>query len=351
MYCHGELSLRKPDDSHLTSFYWNIALGGALGAIFVGLIAPLIFSGVYELPCALLFVSAMAFWLNRTSPWPQRLLWAGVTGAMIAVIVVQFGAVHRDTIRVTRNFYGSLRVVDQDGLRTLFHGTIKHGTQFQSADRRKLPTTYYGYSSGAGLALENQPAPKRVGIIGLGAGTLAAYGRAGDQFHFYEINPQVIDIAKSEFSFLRDAAANTSITLGDARLALESEAPQNFDVLIVDAFSGDAIPVHLLTREAFALYLRHLNPGGILAVHVSNQYLDLAPVVRQLAMQQNESAILIDSPKDESQGLSEALWVLVTRNREFLSRPAIARAAKPIDSLPNLRLWTDDYNNLLQVLR
>ena len=351
MYCHGELSLRKPDDSHLTSFYWNIAFGGALGAIFVGLIAPLIFSGVYELPCALLFVSAMAFWLNRTSPWPQRLLWAGVTGAMIAVIVVQFGAVHRDTIRVTRNFYGSLRVVDQDGLRTLFHGTIKHGTQFQSADRRKLPTTYYGYSSGAGLALENQPAPKRVGIIGLGAGTLAAYGRAGDQFHFYEINPQVIDIAKSEFSFLRDAAANTSITLGDARLALESEAPQNFDVLIVDAFSGDAIPVHLLTREAFALYLRHLNPGGILAVHVSNQYLDLAPVVRQLAMQQNESAILIDSPKDESQGLSEALWVLVTRNREFLSRPAIARAAKPIDSLPNLRLWTDDYNNLLQVLR
>jgi len=356
MFCHGELSLRKPDGAHLTSFYWNIALGGAIGAIFVGLLAPLIFSGVYEFPCALLFVAVLALWLNWESGWTQRLLWAVVTAAMIAVLVVQVNAYHRDAVLVTRNFYGSLRVVDSAGLRTLFHGTIKHGMQFQSPARRKLPTTYYGFPSGAGLTLENccaipRSGARRVGIIGLGAGTLAAYGRPGDAFHFYEINPQVIDFAQSQFSYLRDTAASVEITLGDARLALESEAPQNFDVLVVDAFSGDAIPVHLLTGEAFTLYRSHLKPGGILAVHVSNQYLDLAPVVGQLAARQNEDAVLIRSAKDESEGLSEALWVLVTSNRGFLSQPAISKAAEPIAARPNLRAWTDDYNNLLEVLK
>jgi SAM-dependent methyltransferase len=352
MFCHGELSLRKPDHSHLTSFYLDIAQGGALGGLLVGLIAPLMFSGVYELPCSLLFVAAMALWLNWESGWAARLLWGVVTAAMVAVVVVQIGAYHRDAIRVTRNFYGSLRVVDHDGLRTLFHGTIKHGTQFQSPERRKLPTTYYGFPSGAGLTLDHCcSGPKRAGIIGLGAGTLAAYGRSGDEFHFYEINPQVIDIAQSQFSYLRDSAAKIEITLGDARLALESEAPQNFDVLMVDAFSGDAIPVHLLTREAFALYLRHLNPDGVLAVHVSNQYLDLAPVVGQLAAEVHQRAVLIRSPKDESEGLSEALWVLATRDRDFLSQPTMAQASESIAARPGLRLWTDGYNNLLEVLR
>lgn len=351
MFCHGELSVRKPDDSHLTSFYLMIALGGAMGAVFVGLVAPMMFSGVYELPCSLFFVAAMALYFHWRSGWAQRLLWSTVTAAMIAVLVVQITAYHRNAVEVTRNFYGSLRVVDTpDHLRTLFHGTIKHGAQFQSEERRKFPTTYYGFSSGAGLALEHCcTGQKRIGIIGLGAGTLAAYGRSGDDFHFYEINPQVAAFAQSKFSYLRDTAAKVSITLGDARLALEGEPPQNFDVLAVDAFSGDAIPVHLLTAEAFDVYFRHLTREGILAVHVSNQYLDLAPVVRQLAEARKENAVLIRSPKDESEGLSEALWVLVTRNRDFLSIPAIARAAQPI-AARRQRPWTDDYNNLLDVL-
>jgi hypothetical protein len=216
---------------------------------------------------------------------------------------------------------------------------------------RMSPTTYYGPPSGIGLALLYCcDRPKRVGVVGLGAGTLAAYGMPSDEFSFYEINPEVAEIAKSEFSFLGGSTAKVQVKLGDARLTLEGEAPQEFDVLAIDAFSGDAIPVHLLTKEVFALYLRHLKPSGILAVHVSNQFLDLAPVVEQLADAYGYPAIRIQSPKDEPRGLSSATWVLVTRNREFLAKGEIANVATPIPPR-GLRMWTDDYNNLLQVIR
>jgi len=214
------------------------------------------------------------------------------------------------------------------------------------------PTTYYGPESGAGLSLRyGSGGAKRVGVIGLGVGTLAAYGNADDWFRFYEINPQVITLANSEFFYLRETAAKVDIAPGDARLSLEREPPQIFDVLLVDAFSGDAIPVHLLTEEAFALYLRHLRPNGILAFHVSNQYLNLAPVVRQLAAHYGYPAVLVHSPKEGSQLLSSATWVLTTRNHEFLTRSEIANATEPIPPQPGLRIWTDDYNNLLQVIR
>ena len=352
MYCHGELSLRKPDHDHLTVFYLTIALGGAIGAIFVGLIAPAVFSGVYELPIALFFIAAVALRLTWAAGWSQRLLWFVATVAMAVVIGAQVEAYHLNVVRVTRNFYGALRIIDTPPVRTLYHGTVKHGSQFLAPDRRRWPTTYYGPPSGVGLALRFCcPGAKRVGVVGLGAGTVSAYGSPGDRFHFYEINPAVVDLANSQFWYLRDTSAKVDIALGDARLTLEREAPQQFDVLVLDAFSGDAVPVHLLTREAFALYLRHLQPGGIIAVHVSNQYLDLAPVVAQLASFYGQTAIAVHSDKDAERQLSSATWVLVTRNRDFLGRAEIMEVAAPVPPRPGLRMWTDDYNNLLQVVR
>jgi spermidine synthase len=209
---------------------------------------------------------------------------------------------------------------------------------------------YFGPESGAGLVLRFCcDGPKRVAIIGLGAGTLAAYGKPGDAFQFYEINPQVIDLAKSHFTFLSDSKASIGISIGDARLSLERETLPPYDVFLADAFSGDAIPVHLLTKEAFELYLKHLKPSGILAIHVSNQYLDLAPVVAQLASVNGLTARLVHQPVDEAHLYAQNDWVVMTRDAAL--RPEIAASAKPIELRPDLRLWTDNYNNLLQVFR
>ena len=351
MFCHGELAARKPSGEHLTSFYLMIALGGALGGIFVGLVAPVIFSGVYELSVTLLLIAILASVLNWDQGWSQRLLWGVASVAMALVLVAQIGAYHRNTIVLERDFYGSLRVVETGGTRTLYHGTVMHGSQFLSPTLRDWPTTYYGPPSGIGLALRNCCAgSKRVGVVGLGTGTLAIYGTPGDEIRFYEINPEVTAIAESRFTFLRDSRAKISIAPGDARLSLEREAPQRFDVLAIDAFSGDAIPVHLLTREAVELYQRHLAPGGVIAFHVSNRFLDLAPAVSRVAQACGLRAVQVESPRDDDLGLSSATWVLVTRNVDFLSRPAIAKAAEAIPPR-NIRLWTDDYNNLLQLLR
>jgi hypothetical protein len=357
MFCHGELSRLKPGTSHLTSFYLMIALGGALGAIFTGLIAPHLFAGIYEFPLSLFFVAVIALWLNWDGGWAARLLWAAVTVAMIVALVEEVRGYHKDTLIMARSFYGSLRVVESirggGETRTLYHGIVQHGAQYLDPAKRAEPTTYFGPQSGAGLVLRFCcEGPKRAGIIGLGAGTLAAYGKAGDTFEFYEINPQVIELAKSHFTFLSDSKAAITLVTGDARLSLEREAaPPYYDVFIADAFSGDAIPVHLLTKEAFDLYLRHLKPSGILAVHVSNQYLDLAPVVAQLASAHGLESRLVRSSKDETHLYSQADWIVMTRDAAFFERPEIAGASKRIEQRAGLRLWTDDYNNLLQVLR
>jgi SAM-dependent methyltransferase len=268
-----------------------------------------------------------------------------MTAAMACVFAVQVAAYHRNARVVARDFYGSLRVVESDGVRRLYHGTIEHGSQFTDAARRNLPTSYYGPDSGVGLALRFCcDGSKKVGVVGLGAGTLAAYGRAGDRMRFYEIDPEVVSLARSEFSFLRETAANVEIAKGDARLTLEHDDLQSFDVLVIDAFSGDAIPVHLLTAQAFELYTHHLKPSGILAIHISNQYLDLAPVVARLA----PGAVEVQTRKDASRDLAAATWMLITDNTDFLRRAGIARANRPA---ARGRIWTDDYNNLFDVLR
>ena len=356
-FCHGELVQRKPDVRYLTSFYLLIALGGAIGAVCVGLLAPHLLSGIYELPIVLLLTALLATVVLWHEGWSARVFWPAVSVAMVAVLVLNIRSAREDTVAMMRNFYGALRIQEfKAGLnlpyRSLVHGTIQHGAQYLTFPENRNPTTYYARRSGVGLALRFCcDGPKRVGVIGLGAGTLAAYGKRGDFFRFYEINPQVVGVANTWFTFLKQSPAKSEIIVGDARLSLESEASQQFDVLAVDAFSGDAIPVHLLTKEAFAVYFRHLKPDGILAVHTSNTYLNLAPVVKMLAEDADYATRLIASDEDATQLISSADWVLVTRNQEFLNKPETFAGSQTIDVPSGLRLWTDNYNNLFKILR
>jgi SAM-dependent methyltransferase len=358
MFCQGELFLSRPEPAGLTDFYLVIAAGGAAGAIFIGIFAPYLFEGIYELPFAL-FATAVLVLVSTWGyyGWPVRLLWVGVSGCMAAVFVANVIAYHENALLLVRNFYGSLRVVESphagpEQTRTLFHGTIQHGAEFIASDKQRSPTTYYGPDSGIGIALREclPSGPRRVGVVGLGAGTLAAYGRAGDTFIFYELNPQVITIANALFFFTRESAAHVEIVEGDARLSLERERTP-FDLLVLDAFSGDAIPVHLLTREALAVYLRLLKPGGVIAFHVSNVYLDLAPVVRQLAEQAGYQAVQVKNHEDADNKVLASDWVLVTNNEAILENGAIRLHSVPIARRDGIRPWTDGFNNLLEIVK
>ena len=354
--CHGELARLKPHPRHLTSFYLMISLGGALGGLVVGLAAPYLLNGEYELPAILAACAVLAAALPFRTPLPRPLKWLGAaaaTGIIVTLAVGVHTTVEDNRLRV-RNFYGSLRVLDSGGgreaVRRLLHGAIDHGEQYLSPERSRQATTYYGTNSGVGVAIRHFQSPgQRMGFIGLGAGTLAAYGRRGDSYRFYEINPLVERIARTEFQYLRQSEAAVAVALGDARLSLEQEAPRQFSVLAVDAFSGDAIPVHLLTREAFQLYFRHLDPDGILAVHISNRYLDLQPVVEQAARSLGKETLTVESASDDDRDVFESTWVLVAgqpfQDAAFKAAGVKAQAGRTI------RTWTDEYSNLFQVLR
>ncbi len=357
-FCHSELNRLRPHTADLTTFYLLIAAGGAAGAIFVGLVAPSIFSGIYELPLSLALTAGLTILLIwPEGAWPVRLLWIGATAAMVAVVVANVKAYHSEALSLRRSFYGSLRVVQSPHVgpqqtRTLFHGIIEHGAEYVLPPQRTRPTTYYGPGSGIGIVLrEGFPSPKRVGLVGLGIGTLAAYGQPGDTFRFYEINRQIIDISQSLFFYLRASQAQVQIVEGDARLSLERDSSGPFDVLALDAFSGDAIPVHLLTEEALALYKKHLKPQGVIAFHVSNDFLDLAPVVQQLGVATGFQAVLVRSHANDDDLILAADWVLVTNNRSILDNPTVRLLSMPIATRPGLRRWTDDYNDLLQILK
>ncbi|TAK40808.1 MAG: hypothetical protein EPO27_20480 [Betaproteobacteria bacterium] len=269
------------------------------------------------------------------------------------------GLHYRKDVRLSqRNFYGVMRVKEfgspgeADHLRRLLHGVIMHGEQYLHEDFRRRATTYYQTSSGIGaaiLSLPERPA-SRVGVIGLGTGTLAAYGRPGDVYRFYDINPDVLTVAQREFAYLGDSAATIDLVLGDARLSLEREPPQNFDVLAIDAFSSDSIPVHLITREALGVYLRHMKADGIVAFHVSNRFLDLVPVVARLAEEHRAHAVLVD--EESSEDKTTSTWVLVSRDAKALERPEIVEAgATEPETRADWRTWTDDYSNLVQILK
>ncbi|SFN34959.1 spermidine synthase [Variovorax sp. OV329] len=356
MFLHGEMARRRPDGRYLTRFYLMLSLGGAVGGVTVGLIAPRVLPAYYELGIGLVLTALAGATVLRSS---RILAWStlGLAGFCSWFLALQVHGGVKDVRRMTRNFYGTLLTVDSvgdtpaDDVRKLFHGSVKHGQQYLSAARRREPTSYYGPESGVGRAIEAAPQrPRRVGVIGLGAGTLAAYGRSGDVYRLYEINPQVIELAGTEFSFLADSAARIEQVLGDARLALEREAPQAFDVLAVDAFSGDSVPIHLITAEAMDVYWRHMAADGVVAFHVTNHYLALAPVVEKVAHARGLHAVLVH---DDAVGTDfrQTDWMLVARDAQVLARDPIRHAASALMPIPGLQPWTDDFNNLFGVLK
>ena len=360
MFCHGELVVRKPAPAHLTRFYLMVSLGGAVGGLLVGLVAPVVFDWTWELPLALVLAGLLV--LGLSAGWVTRAFAVVCLGASVWA-----GLGYRDDIRsaaveISRNFYGTLRVqaTGADGQANaswrLMHGVIIHGEQYRAETRRREATTYYAPTSGIGRAIttlrEATPGQaQRVGLIGLGVGTLATYGRAGDHYRIYELNPAVLDLARRRFSYLSDSAAEIVTPLGDARLVLEGEAPQRLDVLAVDAFSSDSIPVHLITREAMAAYRRHVHDGGAIVFHISNRYLELSGVVRQLADSIGWTALrVVDEPAKGSDDYHSD-WVVVTRNPALIESLRQDAGAKEAPADPRLKPWTDDYNNLFQVLK
>lgn len=358
-FCHAETyNLRPARSSEGTLFYLLVAAGGAAGTFFIGILCPLLFSANYDFALAFLATAALGLVATWHTGWRQRLLWSAATVALLALVVALRIAFARDTVLEERNFYGALRVSESYyppqavTVRTLYNGTIQHGSQWFSPEFRRTPTTYYAVDSGVGLALRFccGERPRRIGVVGLGAGTIAAYSRRGDLMRFYEINPAVRPIAQHLFDYLRESQGQIVITRGDARLSLAAEPPQHFDVLVVDAFTGDAIPVHLLTSQAMQIYLRQLAPGGILAFNVSNQYLNLPPEVAALARASGMEARLVDSQANDDRGEFRAYWVLVTNRADFFRQPSLAAETKVIPLRPGVRAWTDDYSSLLPIL-
>jgi hypothetical protein len=383
MVCHGELVRLKPEPRELTSFYWAIAAGGALGGLVVSFGAPLLFTGFWEFhlglaATALIFL--IALFSDPASPLHSGrpfLAWTVLYAAFLCLVIslgFQIRESLNDRIAAARNFFGVLRVLELEKDNpfehryTLMHGRIEHGFQFREEAKRFWPTSYFGTGSGIGIALRYhprrlalEPAPEalNIGVVGLGTGTLASYCRPGDCIRFYEINADVVRFARTYFTYLPGCLGRAEVALGDARISMEREMErgerQQFDVLAIDAFSSDAIPVHLLTRECFRLYQYHLKDDGILAFHISNRYFDLAPVTRSLAQLEPRSgkkAVLIAGKGDESQGTDSTDWVLITSNRQFLESDAVRRAILPwtADDRAPL-LWTDDYSNLLHLLK
>jgi spermidine synthase len=361
IFCHSAATgLRPQRASEATLFYLLFAAGGAIGSFLIGIAAPLLFDFNLDLPIAFLVTALLALAVNWRGPWSQRLLWVVASAAMLVLVFMVRHAYEQNTIVAERNFYASLRV-SQDlftypgaTVRTLMNGSIQHGTQiFGSNELRHTPTTYYAIDSGVGLALRFccGSRTRNIGVIGLGAGTLAAYGHRGDHIRFYDINPAVPAIAQNVFTYLRESAAQIQIVEGDARTSLARESPQHFDVLVVDAFSGDAIPIHLLTTEALALYRRHLAPNGVLAFHISNRHVDLAPAIALLAASAGMQARRVSTNSTPQPGEYTSTWMLVTADPDFFAQPELSAVARLPERKPSLKVWTDDYSALLPLIR
>lgn len=372
MVCHGELARLRPAPARLTEFYLMVSGGGALGGLFVAVIAPLVFRTYLELPlglwacCALAAVAAWHGWSLREPDRARRPKWAYVVPvsagliALGAAVAVHAARSTAGTDAVVRDFYGVLRVkthvlIDPVWrVREMSHGRTVHGCEvLWPDDRKRLPTAYYGPDSGIGLVFRYAPRPPgyTVGVVGLGIGTVALYGQTGERFRFYEINPSVADLARSEFSILASCPARCDVVLGDGRLSLEHEDGPAFDLLILDAFTGDAVPMHLLTREAFAVYARRLKPGGVIAVHISNTYMDFRPVVRGAAESAGLRWRTVLTPSDNATLAFPAAWMLLSADEDFLNQPAILRASRTARGPQRSILWTDESSNLLGVLR
>jgi len=361
MFLHGELARMRPSPRYLTRFYLMISLGGAIGGMLVGIVAPKVFQGYWEIGIGLVITALVGVWVLRDL---SRLAQVGAlfVTLLCGVFVKQYiesgsdGLLHR-----SRNFYGVLSIrdsglaTDPEATRNLTHGQILHGRQYLAPSRQSEPTTYYGPNSGIGLALQirGEFSPVTAGVIGLGTGTMAAWGRQGDRYRFYDIDPEVIAVAKEKFTYLRDSKATIETVVGDARLQLEREAVQRFDVLAVDAFSSDSIPVHLVTREALAVYLRHLNERGIIVFHVTNRFLDLPPVVDDLAREAGLKALMVphNPGPDEPSAINGSVWMLLSRDESLADHRLLKDRIQPVRPIPGLKTWTDDFSSLFKILK
>jgi spermidine synthase len=359
MVCHGELALLKPDPAHLTRFYLMMSLGGALGAVLVAIVAPLTLPGYFELGIALILLGALfALRVRGLANW-------GVLAVLAAtvVLVVRGAYDYTSGIRVMeRDFYGVVRTADHLSpvpYRSMYHGAIMHGGQLLGDSFRNTPADYFSPQSGYGRVFtslrEMNGKPLNVGVIGLGAGVIAAWMKPGDALTFYEISPRVVDIAKREFTYLSDTPAKTELVMGDGRLSLEREPPRGYDVLGIDAFSGDSIPMHLVTREAMALYVKHIKPDGVIVFQATNRYIDLLPVIQRLAAEFGLDAVNVSDTPDAEAGpeywYSSTDQVIVTRNAKLLEWPRVAEAAEEIEERPDLPVFTDAHHNLLRILK
>ncbi len=376
MVCHGEMVRRRPTAGDLTMFYVYVALGGALGGVFVNLIAPLLFDGFWELHGSLVFVCLLAILLvaldHDALNFLQRSMVITV-GSVGVWLLIWFLQIHiseqRDTsIFNTRSFFGVLHVYENDKgtrrhFRSLYHGRISHGEQWLHKSELHRPTSYFGPRSGVGLALNRFPSRKnkeaeknaiKVGAIGLGVGTIAAYGRPRDFFRFYEINSDIESAAREYFGYLDNSKAEIEVVIGDGRRTmqreLETSGSLQYDVIIVDAFSGEAIPIHLLTKEASDLYWQHLKENGVLALHISNFHVDLSDVVRQMAIHANKKVMYIEDDSDDDR-YDSSDWVLITSNQAFINDQHVRsfqdewhHELKPI-------IWTDDFSNLFEIVK
>jgi hypothetical protein len=372
MFCHGELARRRPAPRYLTLFYLMLSLGGALGGVFVALVAPHLFPGYWELPIALVACGVLAMiaaWELKLPPALHSLfgaVFAVAVTTLAAYLVIQERAVSRNLVLQVRNFYGPLQVRDdaatnQYARRTLKNGTIDHGWQLLDPGLLFLTTSYYGKSSGIGRALSviQASGPIRAGVIGLGAGVLFNYGRLGDYFSVYEINPLIERIAQTRFTFFPHSPADKAILLGDARLVLEHQlndsGPQNYDILVLDAFSSDAIPMHLLTREAFQMYVRHLKPHGVLAVHISNPYLDLKPVVAQDMAEIGWHGRVVEDDGTAQPYYSRTSWVVLSPDEKFFDSKFFEgdsnSVIQPLSAKPRFQGWTDDFSNIVSIIK
>lgn len=368
MVCHGELARLKPNPSRLTAFYLTMAAGGATGGIFVGVIAPSLFPLFFEMHFAIIACVILTMTVYLKADWQreekdQIPAW-GKLGAIVTIAGVgislqsQAGGMLRAAEKIDRNFYGVIRVEDQfpdleeDHTLNMRHGRTLHGVQFQHPSRRLLPTTYYGLDSGIGRTIEilkaRQPELK-IGVVGLGVGTLSAYGRKEDHIRYYEINSAVIEIANSDFTFLSDSESTEETILGDARLVLERESNQNYDLLVLDAFSGDSVPTHLLTKEAIETYQRHLQADGVIAFHISNLHFDLTPVVSALADEAGLSFCLAKGRGDDKSAQVPSTWFICSKDQQLLTDSMLASLERKTTS--DRILWTDDFSNLYSIMK
>lgn len=388
MVCHMGIYALKPHPNQLDFFYLIIALGGALGSGIVAIIAPLIFPGLWETPISLFltFLTSIGalnnynsfsigslrhnISFNFNSGILRKLYMMAYLSVIITSVALTFLFYYQSfrnkqqgvVVLSNRNFYGVLRIRDYETpegkLRYLLHGRITHGIQYINNANKKIPTSYYSVDSGLGLIFINYKRlyspPIRIGVVGLGAGTIAAYGQKGDVVRFFEINPAVVELSKNYFTYIKDSPAKVEIVLGDGRIKLEEENVQKlplYDLLVLDAFSDDAIPMHLLTNEAFTSYTKRLKPQGALLINTANSYLNLQPVIKKLARHNHFIFFIASQDNNDSNASAPSQWSILTKNKTLIKQPDLNKFIGNKNNIKDIPLWTDSYNNLLQVLR